>query len=302
MKKLINKKILYIFTVLVLLLSNSIVLKAQEDEKEESERKFLMLGYYNNNNQVQYLMISASLKNNEGVQPQKNKEFKLYLDSYHSQNLIATVKTDNNGRAKAFLPTELKDKWDAASKHTFLAVADEGTEEEQSNEIEITKSKIIIDTLNEDGIRSITAQVMKLEEDKWVPVPDVELKIGIKRLGGIISAGDDATYTTDSSGSTTVEIAKADLPGDENGNYVLAVKVEDNDELGNLLVEKTVGWGVPAVLDKSFFDRRTLWTTRNRTPVWLLIMAYSIVLAVWGTLIYLIVELIKIKKLGKTVS
>ncbi len=36
---------------------------------------------------------------------------------------------------------------------------------------------------------------LKMEE--WVPAADVDMKVGINRLGGILSAGEEAIYTTD---------------------------------------------------------------------------------------------------------
>jgi hypothetical protein len=125
------------------------------------------------------------------------------------------------------------------------------------------------------------------------------MKIGIQRLGGILSAGDEATYTTDSSGTVTVAVSKDSLPGDVKGNIILAASVEDNDVVGNLSIQEKVAWGVPAKYDNNFFNQRTLWSTRFNTPIWLLAIAYSIILSVWGTLVYLIFQLIKIKKLGK---
>jgi hypothetical protein len=119
-------------------------------------------------------------------------------------------------------------------------------------------------------------------------------------MGGILPAGDEETYTTDSTGSVTAEFKKDSLPGDEKGNIVLAAKVEDNDLFGNLLVEKKAPWGIATKPDKNFFDQRTLWSTRFRTPIWLLFMAYSIVIGVWGTIIFLVFQIVKIKKLGIT--
>ena len=92
------------------------------------------------------------------------------------------------------------------------------------------------------------------------------------------------------------------MPGDEKGNILLAAKVEENDIYGNLLLEKTVPWGVAFKPDNNFFNQRTLWTTRNRTPIWLLFLAYSIVIGVWGTILYLVREMFKIKKLSKGVT
>ena len=165
-----------------------------------------------------------------------------------------------------------------------------------------TKTKITIDTLAGAETRTITVNVSALQNGEWMPAKDVEMKVGVARSGGILSAGDEETYTTDSSGTVNVELTKDSLPGDEKGNMVLVAKVEDNDQYGNLLVQKTVPWGVALKTDNSFFDQRTLWTTRFRAPVWLLFMAYSITIGVWGTIIYLVLQIIRIKRIGTAAS
>ena len=263
-------------------------------------KEIVTLRYFNDNNHFQYLLVQSSLKTGKKLEPLANKVFQLYLDVNDPANLITKVLTDKNGQAKAIIPVRLKSLWDSASTHTFVVVA-EGTskEEETTTEFTITKSKITIDTTNEGGVRNITASVMKLENETWVPVADVEMKIGVVRMDkSILSAGDEATYTTDSTGIATFEFKKDSLPGDLKGNIVLAASVEDNDELGNLLIEKPVSWGVAVKEDKSFLGHRALWTIRSQTPYWLLIMAYSIAIGVWGTILYLVFQLFKLKKLG----
>lgn len=268
-------------------------------DKPVETKEVVNLHYFNNNNNVQYLLLESLLKTGKKSEPQSNKVFQLYLDINDPANLITKVLTDANGKAKAIIPEKLKTLWDGTSDHTFIVVAEGSSkEDETSSEFTITKAKISIDTSNEDGVRSITATVMKLENNEWVPAAEVEMKLGIKRMNSILSAGDEATYTTDSTGTVTVEYNKENLPGDAQGNILLAARVEDNDEFGNLLIEKPVNWGVAVKEDKNFFNQRTLWTTRFHTPYWLLIMAYSIGLGVWGTILYLVFQLIKIKKLG----
>jgi len=279
------------------LLTNRVA--AQDDSVAAKE--LVKLKYFNDNNGVQFLILENSLKTGKKIEPLKDKVFQLYLDSNKTENLIATVTTDKNGKAKSFLPPSLKATWEASPLHKFIAVGT-GKEEETTAELEIVKSKIKIDTAIEDGTRRITVQVMKYENSEWVPANEVEMKVGIQRMGGILSAGDEETYTTDSSGTVNVELTKDSLPGDEKGNMVLVAKVEDNDQYGNLLVQKTVPWGVALKTDNSFFDQRTLWTTRFRAPVWLLFMAYSITIGVWGTIIYLVLQIIRIKRIGTAAS
>lgn len=232
--------------------------------------------------------------------PQENKTYEIYLDSSTQNNLIGKVTTNEKGLAKAIIPPSLGTQWKAAPQHTF--VVKEGDEEVLSD-YTITKAKISLDTTTVDGIKNITASVMQLNKNnEWMPVPDVEMTIGVKRMNSILSAGDEPTYTTDTSGTATAELKKDSLPGDEKGNYVIAAKVEDNDIVGNLRVEETVPWGVRTEIDRSFFKQRTLWSTRFRTPYWLLFTVYGIVIGVWGTLIYLVFSLIKIGKIGKNID
>jgi hypothetical protein len=47
------------------------------------------------------------------------------------------------------------------------------------------------------------------------------------------------------------------------------------------------------------FDRRSLWAARFKTPVWLLLMEYSIFLSVWSVVIYLVIQIRKIIKAGR---
>ena len=296
MRKLNPNKYIFLLSILsVCLFTNKIA--AQEDSVVIEE--VVKLHYYNTNNKLQYLVLESFLKTGKKSEPQTSKSFQLYLDSTNTDNSIAKLVTNKKGIAKAIIPPSLKMKWDAASKHKFIAVAAAtGKEEEKLYELEITKARITLDTISEEGARSITVHVEQYVNDEWEAAPDVEMKIGIERLGSILSAGDEETYTTDSAGNATAEFKKDSLPGDSKGNFILVAKIEDNEQYGNLLIEKSVGWGVALHPDTTFFDQRTLWTTRFRTPFWLLFMAYSIILAVWGTIIYLIIQIIKIKKIG----
>lgn len=294
MKKLL--KINFILLFFLMFTGMNLVADAQEDSVTAEE--ITTLKYHNENNSLHYLIVESVLKKGKVSEPVKDKSLAIYLDSVAVENLVGNVKTNENGISKSFIPVSLKTTWDASPLHKFIVVAP-GKEDESVAEIEIVKSRMSIDTSSSEGIRSITVLVEKYENDAWVPVNEAEMKIGIRRLGSILSAGDDATYTTDSTGMVTIEVTRDSLPGDSKGNIILAAHIEDNDMIGNLLVEKPAAWGVPAATPKNFFEQRTLWSTGNRTPLWLLFMAYGIIIIVWGTLIYLVFQLIKIKKLGK---
>lgn len=291
-----NKNSLLLFSLLILVFIRPLAAQQEEAVKEEVVKEMVRLKYYNDSNSLQYLIIESLLRKGKKTEPQQNKTYQLYLDRISNDQLIASVITDKTGKAKSFLPPALKTAWETGPQHTFIAV--ETGKEDAATELEVSKAKISIDTANEDGAHNIIVQVMKYENNEWLPAPEVELKVGIQRLGGILSAGEEETYTTDSSGAVTVALNKNDLPGNEKGNIVLVAKAEDNDQFGNLLISKTVPWGKAVKPDDNFFRQRALWATKFHTPLWLLFMAYSIVIGVWGTIIYLVFQIIKIKKLG----
>ena len=268
---------------------------------QDSTKKDLVLnvGYYDMNNKVVYLMVHTKAKINSKFQPAPYQYVNLYLDSISDANSIAKVKTDENGLAKAIIPSGLKNTWLNSANHNIIGVVEENKDfNKATSETAVTIARLSIDTSTDGKVKNIIASVSAFKNNAWLPAKGVEMKVGINRLGGILSAGDEATYTTDSTGSVTVPLKKDSIPGDQKGNIILVAKVEDNDQYGNLIIEKTVPWGVSLKQEKNFFDQRTLWSTRFRTPIWLLFIAYFIGIGVWATIIYLILQIVKIKKLG----
>jgi hypothetical protein len=287
----INRPIIALFALVI---SNSSV--AQVAPKH----LILTPGYFMNDNKVVYITVNSKTKVEKKFQPISGITVNLYLDSTSPATLISKVTTDEKGMAKAIIPPSFKAGWEASEKHKFLAVADaQKSYDEATGEIEITKSKIIIDTLNEDGKRSVVVKVLAFDGKDWKPVKDVEMKVGVSRLGSILLVGEEASYTTDSTGQVTAEFKRDKLPGDQKGDLILVAKVEDNETYGNLAVTRAVPWGLPTVYDNPFIHQRTLWSARFHTPYWLMIVAYSVIVAVWGIIIFLLFQAVKVKKLGK---
>ncbi len=260
----------------------------------------LSVRYFLPENKIPYVEVSTKKKSGKKFEPIKGIPVNVYFNEATENNLLGKVTTGINGEGRVALPASFKATWDSLTEFKFVAVSDSpGRVESLSGDVTIKKAILVIDTTTSDGIRTVTAQLKEKKGNEWVPVKDIEMKVGVNRMGGILSAGDEETYTSDSTGTATVEFKKDSLPGDQKGNIVLVAKVEDNDAYGNLLVEKTVPWGIAFTPETNFFDQRTLWSTRYRTPYWLLFMAYSIVIGVWGTLIYLVTQILKTKKMGR---
>jgi hypothetical protein len=125
-------------------------------------------------------------------------------------------------------------------------------------------------------------------------IKEAEVNIFAKRYFGNLQIGKSGQ--TDNNGEATFDFPK-DLPGDKDGNIELIVKVTD-DKLGEFETQKKLQIGVPT--DKpSLTENRAIWNVVSKAPIWLLTTYILSVLVVMSILAYLVLNLVKIKKLSK---
>jgi len=216
--------------------------------------------------------------------------------------LIGKVTTNDKGIGSIGIPGNLASDWKGGASHTFYAHADSSANFGPAEKsVSATIARLVLDTISEGGTKSLVATLEKKEGNSWVPVKDVDVRIGVKRLGGYLGVGDKDSYTTDSTGKATAEFAQPNLPGDASGKLEAVAIIDDNDEVGSMETSVIVPWGV-ATSYKSEFGERSLWATPRRAPIWLMLMAYGCIIAVWSVIIYLISRIILIRKMGTSKS
>ena len=260
----------------------------------------LSVRYFLPENKIPYVDVSTKKKVGRKFEPVKGIPVNVYFSEAAEKNLLGKIITGIDGEGRVALPASFKATWDSLNEFKFVAVSDSSAGVESlSGDVTIKKAILVIDTISTEGIRTVTAQLKEKNGNEWVAVKEIEMKLGIKRMLGNLTVGDKETYTSDSTGMASAEFKRDSMPGDEKGNLILVARVEDNDNYGNLVVEKSVPWG-KSVQAETHFWHRTLWSTGNRAPLWLLFIAYSIVIGVWGTIIFLVLQIVKIKKLGAT--
>src|SRR5579863_685555 len=280
------------------LLSALLLLSGYNGFSQGTEKATLSIAisYFNTNNHIPYVAVNAKSKITGRFQPVGGIAVKLYLDKDSPRTFIGKVVTSEKGEAHTFIPPSLQKEWASSKSHTFLATFD-GDKVYDSAKADLTvgKAKILIDTVG----RSVVATLMEMKDTTWTPVKGVDVVLAVRRLGGDLNINETATFATDSTGKASGDFKRDSIPGDAKGNITLVAKILDNEQYGNLSIEKTVPWGARFKYI-STFNERTLFATRDKAPIWLQLIAYSIVVAVWGILIYLVFNVIKIKKLGES--
>jgi hypothetical protein len=281
----------------ILLLIIAIVpglLMAQAVEKKSLS---LTLKYYNDNNITHHLLVLAKSKIDGKFQMIPNIPVQFYINSdTDKSNLLGKGITNERGEALLEIPPTAKEAWLKSSNQNFIVVAAATKQfEEGRGELAITKAKLLIDTA---AGKMISAKMVALVDTVWKPIVAVDVIVGVKRLGGILNANETQTYPTDSAtGGVLAEFKRDSIPGDQKGNITLIASVVDNDIYGNLTAEMQVPWGKQTVYMTNF-NHRSLFARRGYSPIWLELLAYTIVVAVWSIIIYLLVQIKNIKKLG----
>ncbi len=262
----------------------------------EKNTLVLSVKYYNDNNVAQHLVIAAKSKIDGKFQKIANIPFKVYITSdADKNNLIGAGITSERGEYILFIPPIAKQEWIKSATQNFVAVsATTKLYDEARGEATITKAKIKIDTA--DG-KIITAKLLTMVDSIWKPMAGVEMVLAVKRLDGNLNISETATYTTDTAGLVTGEFKRDSLPGDTKGNLVLVANIIDNDVYGNIIAETSVPWGKPLVYTTNY-NHRSLFARRGHSPIWLELLAYGIIILVWGVIIYLGFQIRNIIKLG----
>lgn len=290
-------KYIKLFISLVVLLGTSpATLQAQNSLVSTTQ---LSISYFLPVNKVPYLEVNTRKKVGRKFTPVKNIRVDVYFNEAEPNNLLGKTITDSTGKGRVGLPPSFKNNWDSLNEFKFLAQSEPSSGQEAlSADITIKKAILTVDTTSANGTRMVTAELKEKNGNDWVPVKDIDMKLGVKRMDGNLSVGDKDFYTSDSTGVSSTEFKRDSIPGDQKGVITLVAEVDDNDTYGNLVTEKNVDWGKAIAPQKNFFAQRTLWSIRSEAPIWLLFAVWSIVIGIWGTIIYLVFQILKIKKLG----
>lgn len=143
--------------------------------------------------------------------------------------------------------------------------------------------------ITKDSINYITATL--LDAHTGIPMVEESLSVQVQRLFQALQI--EEFNITDENGTIIVPIEDG-IPGID-GNLTIEVILSESDDFGTVTATVIAPIGTK-IVDESTFDDRTMWSPRNKTPLFLLIFPNLIIFGMWGLIIYLITNLFKITK------
>ncbi len=272
-----------------------------QDEPKTSRKSeaTIALSYYKKADMSRKSIATVKTKNKEGkFVPAINATVNFYVLNGNEQQLLKSASTDNKGKAEI----EIQKVLPLGEDLSFTIVAKiekENLYDDVEEQMHYKNANLSLNLNPHDTSRIATARVTEIDKDgKETPVKDVELKFYVKRLFGIMPAAEENTITTNENGEASFEFPK-NVPGDTAGTISVAVRLEDNEQFGNLENSATTSWGTTLAIIKDPFPR-ALWGAH---APWGIIITLSLLFGgVWTTYFYIFLLIRNIKKEGDTLK
>ena len=260
---------------------------------QDAEKNRIRLGadFFKIMDAENYLEIKATAriqKRNTGV---PNIPISVYYEFEDEKVILGNTTTNMEGESRFVLKNLNDIKPDSTNTYN-LGFSFKGNDsfKKASKSISFKNADIKAKIIAKDSINYITATLIDVSTDS--PIIGESLDVQVERLFMPLKIGEEFNKT-DENGTILVKVDN-DIPG-VDGILTIEVVLNDNDIYGTVKDLVVAAIGIP-IVDESTFDQRTMWSPRNKTPLFLLILPNLIIFGLWVFIIYLSLNLFKIAK------
>jgi len=238
-----------------------------------------------------YIDIKATSKIKKKNIKVSNIELILYNEIEDKKIKLGTTTTNMKGKSRFILKGLKTLKPDSTNTYT-IRISFKGNDsfKKASKSISFKNADIPAQLITKDSINYITATLIDTGADSLII--GEALNVQVQRLFSPLRIGKEFNYT-DENGTIVVPIEEG-IPG-LDGNLTIEIVLNDSDTYGTVKALVNAPIGIP-IVDESTFDQRTMWSPRNKTPLFILIFTNLLIIGIWGILLYLITNLFKISK------
>ncbi|MCA1758052.1 MAG: cytochrome c [Bacteroidales bacterium] len=141
---------------------------------------------------------------------------------------------------------------------------------------------LTLEKSDRDG--AVLVKVTGFIEGAAVIVPDATVQLSAERYFGRQLLGDNINTNSDGIASFTIPEG---IKGDREGNVTLRARLTEEDLYGIASTDTVLMIGEP-VIPVSLTEKRAMWNTVRKAPVWLIITFTLAVFSVWGMIFYVL--------------
>lgn len=262
---------------------------AQAQSKKQNLR--LSLSYAQLNNDA-LLKVLIRNKTDNGYEPTANIPLNFYQNFENDSTvLLGNGISKENGQVE-FLIKNYRNRNLNQNFDLNYSVEFEGNDSIKSatKDIDIEDIDLSASLIETDSTFTIQA-VLSNPKDS-LPIANQNISLKLKRLFKPLPLSEELLFT-DEDGEISHTFSNNLFSAD--GNLTFEVTIDESDTFGTVIENLHSEKGMVSENENSFFER-TMWGSRSKTPIFLLIFPNLIIFGVWGTILYLIFNLFKIYK------
>lgn len=239
--------------------------------------------------------VKLTGESEEGVVPvfQAKVDFTAIADGKSA--ILGSVTTDKDGKATLKLDkgtNYLKNKEGITEVKASFTGTGKLTGSEAS--VKFKDISIQVSLVEKDSVNTVHLQASTLgAAGETVPLKETNFNVYVQGLYSRLKVGE--CFVDGGEGSFQFP---TNIPGDENGNLKIFVRLEENEVYGEVEKTENAKWGN----HRSGFvePQRSLWT--SGAPIWMITTLIILLAGVWSHYMYAIIQMIKIRKEGKKIE
>lgn len=286
----------FFISIIVALLVNINGIAQQNDLSNYRTRfGFKTVKQADNTRLLEVTFVALNKTDRQDQLPVYEAEIQFFNIFNDEEILLGSSKTSKEGIAQLILPENQKYSTDGEG-YINLRARFNSTDALSEEEADLMVKDLHLDlNLTEiDSVKTVTITAFTIDSlGAKTPVSDVYIITYVKAMLSKMNI-DEGTI---SDGEYTFEMTQS-FAGNPKGNLTISAIIDDNEEYGNVIQEKTVHWGTfnkPLTQDKNM-----LWT--KAAPIWMYVVLTILLLGVWINYIYTIANLFKIKNEGDNLT
>jgi hypothetical protein len=284
----------------LMLVAVSVLIAGNIATAQEKIAPKLRLSYIKHMSGTSEIKARAYSKKGKEFEPCMGVTIGFYKDADEEQ-LYKKQDVDHMGETTVLLSEQDASAFrDSTGQYHFYAKIEKNTKY-KSAEADLAVMSATIDAefkQENDSTKVLKATLMVYDaaSKKMIPGASMPLNCGVNGALCLLPVGKELNNTNDQG---QIELSfPNDIPGDKDGNLTIVVKLEEDDNYGTVMFEKTVKWGVPLLHPDNPLASRSLIGSRNNAPWFMVVVISSILIAIWGYLCYIVFGLYKISKSG----
>lgn len=256
-------------------------------QAEDKYKARLSLDYVNVMNEISFIAINVKYKGDDGYAPATELTLTVY-QQINDDSLSFVGESITNHIGNAEFPLDLSVKDSIVKFEYIVKIEDDVKFKDAKKSVKFTLSTLNVEAIVVDSVNYISAT---LTDAFGAAIEGEKLRLELKRLFAPLRIG-DSSYETDDDGNVLIELTDT-MPGiDGVLTFIVSMDTRKYGIVKNIF-DAPIG---KVIVDQSTFDKRTMWSPQNKTPIFLLIFPNLIILGIWFVIGLLIFNLIKIYK------